>query len=191
MWVFFFFSDWHWPEPDASARAIKRCRPKLPDRRPPPWTLPTARRLSVSNTKFEVACATFQIITATMHARVLGITSGERQPPVCSPPCYRRGLHADAEVVRLPLPSYPRGVAASPSADTRPPGSPLPCCLPVQCIRSRFADSERFWRTEQHCRLLFLLVRSCSEVEPGRVFSAARRPLPQACPAHWPPIAGR
>ena len=49
--------------------------------------------------KFLVACATFQIITATMPARVLGITSGTSTTRML-PPCYRRGLHADAEVDR-------------------------------------------------------------------------------------------
>jgi hypothetical protein len=154
--ILFFFSNWHWPEPDAFARAIKRCRPKLPDRRPPPWTLPTARRLSVWNTKFQVACATFQIITATMHARVFGITSTARMFTPVLPSrtsCRCRGGSASPPQ----LPSRSRGLAfrwheaSWIAAAVLPPSSMHP---------SRFADSERFWRTEQHCRLLFLYSHS-------------------------------
>jgi hypothetical protein len=104
--------------------------------------------------KFQVACAMFQIATATMVAYF-----GPRQE------------NADHSRVTaedfMPMPRWFPSPAASPSLAFRRHEAAWMAAA-TQLNASGVADSERFWRTEQRCRLMF--IRSCPEVEPGRVF---------------------
>ncbi|CAD6220378.1 unnamed protein product [Miscanthus lutarioriparius] len=110
------------------------------------WICPIAEQ-------HEVACAMFQILTATMVAYF-----GPRQENADHPRVTVEDF--------MPM---PRWFFPSPSAFLafrRHEAAWVAAATQVN--ESDVADFERFWRTEQRCRLLF--IRSCPEVEPGRVF---------------------
>ncbi|XP_066398934.1 putative UDP-rhamnose:rhamnosyltransferase 1 [Miscanthus floridulus] len=111
------------------------------------WICPIAE-------KHEVACAMFQIATATMAAYF-----GPRQENADHPRVTVEDF--------MPMPRwFPSPAPAASLAFRRHEAAWIAAA--TQLNASGVADSERFWRTEQRCRLLF--IRSCPEVEPGRVF---------------------